>query len=94
MDSIRLQVIDSPVSSISAPAVLSALFKPMTLNMRRFRPIALVEGRRTQEGMKKRQVSLNSYPCGTIVLEVTTQELPDVVPVAVVPEPEKELAAA
>lgn len=57
--------------------------------------------RRTQEGMKKRNVSLNSYPCGSIVLEVTTTELPDVAPAEVPAEPlavtfpgDRELAAA
>lgn len=51
--------------------------------------------------MKKRNVSLNSYPCGSIVLEVTTTEVPDVVPVANPAEPlavtfpgDRELAAA
>jgi hypothetical protein len=48
---------------------------------------------RTQEGMKKRSVTLKSYPCGAVVLEVTTTELPVIVQ-AVVPEPERELAAA
>lgn len=41
--------------------------------------------------MKKRSVSLKSYPCGAVVLEVTTE--PVTVP-AVVPEPERELAPA
>lgn len=51
--------------------------------------------------MKKRNVSLNSYPCGSIVLEVTTVEVPDVVQVALPVEPaviafpgDQELAAA
>ncbi|QOD06138.1 hypothetical protein [Pseudarthrobacter sp. BIM B-2242] len=51
--------------------------------------------------MKKRNVSLNSYPCGSIVLEVTTTDVPDLVPVAIPAEPvaisfpgDRELAAA
>jgi hypothetical protein len=43
--------------------------------------------------MKTRSVTLKTYPCGTIVLEVMTTELP-VIAQAVVPEPERELAAA
>jgi hypothetical protein len=43
--------------------------------------------------MKTRNVSLKTYPCGAIVLEVTTTKIPVIDP-AVVPEPERELAAA
>lgn len=56
------------------------------------RPAAYPTGR-TQEGMKTRSVTLKAYECGTIVLEVMTTELPVIVQ-AVVPEPERELAAA
>lgn len=43
--------------------------------------------------MKIRNVSLKAYPCGTVVLEVTTSENP-VIEQVVVPEPVRELAAA
>ena len=45
---------------------------------------------RTQTDMKKRSVTLTTYPCGAVVLEVITETVPDVAPA----QPQRLVAAS